>query len=184
VIEPVVWCDPHPKVNKYLHYRNNLKKKFKIIHESQSLSYGYIKAIRSSNADYLFMLEHDWIFKQEFIFHNIHQIVFAMQEAGIYHLRFNKRANIIKRGFDSSLTERRHGDFVYCKTPFLSNNPHIIERKKYLEFIAAGLIKIDTGSLGIEQVISKNPQTWGAIYGPKNYPQTVEHLDGKRGKNV
>lgn len=175
-----IWCDPKPKVACFHKYYRNLLKNFQAVEQTTGLADGYIKAILYSKADYLFMLEHDWKFNSELITNSLEEIIDAMKKYELYHLRFNKRDNIVA-GWDTWLDECGTKKFKFCKTPILSNNPHIIDRKKYLEFIKAGFIQKGTGSLGIEDVISKYNVT-GAIYGPKNYPATLDHKDGRRVK--
>lgn len=179
-ITPTIWCDPKPNVRTYSQYRKNLLKNFPVIYETSSLSDGYTKSIKKSKADYIFILEHDWQFQAEYITHSLGIILAAMQVLGIYHLRFNKRQNKI-RGWDKILEPIIYKDLNLCRTNILSNNPHIINRHKYLTFIQAGLVRVLPGSDGIEEIISKHPQTWGAIYGPPDWPATVKHTDG-RGK--
>ncbi len=176
-----VWCDPKPYVAKYKAYVRNLLKNFSKVVQTVSLSDGYIKAIKNSKADYLFMLEHDWIFQTELINNSLNEILEIMNTYEIYHLRFNKRQNIVTK-WDRFLQEQKCGDFVYCRTPILSNNPHIIHRKTYLDFIKKGMIRVMLGSDGVEEIISKFHGTWGAIYGGLDYPATVQHIDGRRGK--
>jgi len=178
-----VWLDPNPIKKKYSEYRRNLSKNFSNLEVTNSLSDGYIKAVQNSTADHLFMLEGDWIFNTDLIKHSLSEIIAEMELNGIYHLRFNKRQNT-EDGWDTGLTECKGNNFTYCKTPILSNNPHIINRKKYIEFIKKEFIKVKPGSHGIEGVISKQEETWGAIYGGLNYPATLTHCDGRKGKKI
>jgi len=125
------------------------------------------------------MLEHDWQFQSAHINHSLDKILLAMQILGIYHFRFNKRTNKIG-GWDKIMDPLSFKGLDMCLTNILSNNPHVINRKKYLQFIEAGLVQIQPISFGIEEVISKHPKTWGVIYGPPGHPATVEHSDGKK----
>ena len=63
----------------------------------------------------------------------------------------------------------------------VSNNPHIIDRKKYIKE-ALRFVEISKKSQGIEKQLS-NRGIRAAIYGGKNYPATILHKDGKRYKN-
>ena len=174
-----VWLDPNPKRVAYKRYRSNLLKNYKNLETTASLSDGYIRAISQSRSDYLFILEHDWTFNGN-ISHGLDEIIDVMEKYEIYHFRFNKRANVVAK-WDRELGEVEHSIIPFCTTPILSNNPHIINRKKYLNFLNQGLIKVRPKSYGIEEIISKHPDTWGAIYGGLNYPATVTHGDGRRG---
>ena len=68
----------------------------------------------------------------------------------------------------------------YCETSCLSNNPHIIDVKKYREKCLP-LIQVKPGSKGIEENLTHVGLT-GGIYGPKGYEKTVKHIDGRRSK--
>lgn len=175
-IIPTVYCDPNPMHLKYGSYIDNLYKIFPNIITARSLSDGYVQSIRSGNSDYLFQLEHDWIFNEN-VGHSLEQIIRLMRENNIYHLRFNKRKNIIA-GWDESLEERKAGGIQYCETRILSNNPHIINRKKYQTDLIRK-IKVSPGSKGIESEF-RNTGYIGAIYGGLNYPATIQHLDARR----
>ena len=133
------------------------------------LADGYIKAIQDSTYDYIFMLEHYWEFvhKPE---HSLEEIVDLMREEGISHLRFNKRENQPVK-YDSWLKDKGW----YCETPFVSNNPHIIDRVQYLNHIK--WIKRKGKDKGIEEIISKHIN--GAIYGGRGYTQVINHLRGR-----
>ena len=138
---------------------------------TKGLADGYIKAVESCTEDYIFMLEHDW----EFIRtpkHSLKEIVEMMRKEGIVHLRFNKRVNA-PAVLDRTLEDKGW----YCETPFVSNNPHIIDRKAYLTYIDNGWIQRHGGSKGVEEVISKHIN--GAVYGGLGYPQVIHHLRGR-----
>lgn len=135
------------------------------------LSDGYIQAIESCPDDYIFMLEHDWEFIQT-PDHRLPLIIEKMKADGIVHLRFNKRANEPVNA-DSWLKDMGW----YCETPFVSNNPHIIDRIAYLGFLKNGWIKSRRRSFGIEEVISRHIN--GTIYGGIGYPAVVKHLRGR-----
>lgn len=132
---------------------------------------GYIKAIRECTDDYIFMLEHDWRFirKPE---HSLCELTELMRTHGIEHLRFNKRVNYPKL-YDTELLDMGW----CCRTPFVSNNPHIIDRLAYLQYIERGWVQPLSGSMGVEEIISKHID--GRIYGGIGYPQIIEHLNGR-----
>jgi len=170
-----IWCDPKPNVEQSEKYINNLKLEFPKVMITESLSDGYVKAVKGSSTDYLFMLEHDWKFLPT-INHSLDEILKIMLEDRLLHFRFNKRANVAKK-MDKTLTEVHKKNFSYCVTPGLSNNPHIIDRKLYIDN-ALQYVNIKSKALGIEKELSNSPLT-GAIYGQLNYPNTIEHTDGK-----
>jgi len=171
-----VWCDPNPNLISSDQYIDNLEKLFKNVSITSSLSDGYIQAVKQSDADFLFMLEHDWTFNRN-IKHSLEEICTLMEKEELMHLRFNKRKNKAVRS-DTSLLERK-AFIPYCITPFISNNPHIIHRQTYIE-LALNNVKNEPGSKGIEYWISQNPNISGAIYGGLAYPNTVYHIDGRK----
>jgi hypothetical protein len=174
-LEVSVWCDPSPNVSQGLTYLNNLRAIFEQVNETQSLSDGFVKAVKSSTAPYLFMLEHDWQFLPN-INHSLSDIMAVMREQELIHFRFNKRSNVAKRR-DLALQAVDYPIMPYCTTRYLSNNPHIIDLAKYKEQVLP-LINVREKSFGIEDDVSV-AQLVGAIYGPANYPATVAHLNGK-----
>lgn len=175
-IIPTIWYDPKPNIEKANDYLNNLKNIFPVVNETTSLSDGYIRAISNSSTEFLFMLEHDWEFLQN-ITHSLEEICNLMINDNLIHLRFNKRKNIVKHT-DKFLKEVKKENITYCITPSLSNNPHIINRQKYISE-ALKYTRNFSGSKGIEQRLNKVKSLKGAIYGPLNYANTIEHLDGK-----
>ncbi len=175
-IDPIIWLDPKPNVTEAEKYKKKLLKIFKHLNYSESLSDGYIKAVNSSKANFLFMLEHDWLFSE--IPNSLNEILEIMQEDEIMHLRFNQRANMVEKS-DKYLIEKKSRLFKYCQTPSLSNNPHIINRKLYkknaLPFLKAGI-----GSSGIEGVLNGIENLEGSIYGGVNNPKVIFHTNGRR----
>lgn len=174
-LKPTVWCDSNPNIEQSESYLSNLKNIFSKVNRTSSLSEGYVKAIKESNSEFLFMLEHDWEFLST-ITHSLTDIIEVMNQEKIVHLRFNKRSNIAKK-FDKELKEIQHKKMTYCSTNGVSNNPHIINRKKYLDE-ALQYITIREKSFGIEKELS-NKGIYAAIYGCMNHPATILHKDGK-----
>ena len=173
---PIVWYDPKPNKDSANIYLERLEKIFPTVNLTSSLSDGYKKSVLSSNAEFLFMLEHDWLFL-ETIKHSLEEICNQMILDNLLHLRFNKRKNITK-GLDTYLNEVVGKNFTYCKTPSLSNNPHIIQKDLYKK-IALQYVKVSKSSMGIEHKLSPIKHLEGAIYGPMEYHATIEHLDGR-----
>jgi hypothetical protein len=180
--ETRIFIDPHTRTSVYREYFQRISKLFPLIEcvKSMSLSDGYIKSIQMSDADYLFQLEHDWIFKKEHIKHTIEQICDLMHSRGLYHFRFNKRENMTAI-WDKTLWQVESSDIKYCITPNLSNNPHIIDRLQYSNHIIK-YIKNKTGSKGIEEELNLTGKFFSCIYGELGYPACVNHLDGRRKK--
>jgi len=175
---PIIWCDPNPYTEKYKEYKKNLQKHFPVINKTGSQAESYVSAIKTSNKRFLFMLEHDWEFYSENISHSLDEIILVMKQENLYHLRFNKRDNT-RKGCDKPIEEKNYNGFKYCITPCLSNNPHIIDKEYYIKNNLLKFIKIKKGKHKIEGPLSKNPDLFGAIYGPLGHPKTIEHLDGR-----
>ena len=173
-----VWCDLNPNLEKSEEYFRNLKKIFSTVNKTNSLSEGYISSIIKSKSKYLFMLEHDWKFNSN-ISHTLEQILYYMNKENLWHLRFNKRRTEV-RNADRWLRQRGDKNFYYCLTPSISNNPHIIDREKYIEY-ALPKIKLSHGSFGLEENLS-DTDIVGAIYGHLYYESTITHLDGRNGQ--
>jgi len=171
-----VWLDARPYISGAERYKENLLKHFENIEMTSSLSDGYIKAVKTSGADFLFMLEHDWMFKLEKKI-SLENICKGMKKDGLFHLRFNKRKNTTL-GWDKYLIQKYCGFFKYCRTPNLSNNPHVIDRKKYTA-VALPYTKKAKGSKGLEENLLKVEHIEGAIYGDFGEEATIHHLDGK-----
>lgn len=174
-----IWMDKNPYQEKANNYYKNLDAEFSgkksMVRLSNSLSDGYIQSIKESTSDYLFQLEHDWIFNNN-ITHNLEHITEFMSAIGCYHFRFNKRSNVIA-GWDKRMDESEFMGIKYCSCNNMSNNPHILNRKKYLaDFM--NIIKVVPGSKGIEEELNKHNLTT-CIYGEAGYPATVTHTDGK-----
>lgn len=179
-IEKKIFMDVNPNQEKAEEYFKKLRDYFRCSHfiHTQSLSDGYIASINSSDSDYLFQLEHDWLFIADKINHSLFEICEIMERYNLYHFRFNKRQNIPAQ-WDKTLKEVDTGNMRFCITPNLSNNPHIINVKKYKDEILQH-IKIKPGSKGIEEEINNQGQYFGCIYGGMNYEATVKHIDGRR----
>lgn len=173
-----IWMDKNPNISQSKNYWENLLKIFPIVRVNNSLSENYVSSVRDSDADYLFQLEHDWHFNKAQIIHSLKEITEIMHDQGIYHFRFNKRSNKIAV-WDTQMQEMDYHGFKYCVCNNLSNNPHIIDRKKYVKEIIND-IEIVPGSKGIEEVLNRTGKYYTAIYGGLNHPATVTHLDGRK----
>jgi len=179
-IATYVWCDPRPYVDASKKYINNLMSIFGSdgVSKTRSLSDGYIRSIRESRADLMIMLEHDWEFQKERIEHTLDDIADEFDHnKGLMHFRFNRRRNLVK-GSDEWISETQGRHMKYCVTPSLSNNPHIIHRRRYKKS-ALPCLKVSKGSQGIESTLSRNDDLTGVLYGPMNHPNTVRHTNGR-----
>jgi hypothetical protein len=173
---PVVWCDPHPNTAKSAEYIKNLNSLFKDVRVSNSLADGYVKAVKSSTSEYIFMLEHDWLFRKPI--DSIEEILYMMDKHEITHLRFNKRRNEAV-GCDKKLTEV---EGKFCWTTCASNNPHIIHKERWMKEVFPKII-VGKAKYGLEQRL-QDRGIRAAIYGPLFLERKVQHTDGTGRKRV
>jgi hypothetical protein len=172
-----VWCDPNPNIEASDNYIAELKKIFTDVRITKSLADGYTQAVTTSDADYMFMLEHDWKILPT-ISTPLETIVSEMEDNNLWYLIFHKFNNFDKFPPNKKLEEKHGNKMSFCVTNRVSNNPHIICRKKYLE---KALVYIDTdaaGSNGLEVELTKSPLT-AAFYGALSQVATVKHLNGR-----
>lgn len=181
-----IYFDPHPNTAKAVEYFDNLNRYFDCeIIKTTGLADGYVRSIKNGSDDYLFQLEHDWTFETKFIPHRLSDIIKVMKIEGIYNFRFNKHTNEqtqkLKK-WQSFITEKHNATvgMNYCETDNLSNNPHIIDRNKYLTLLDR--IKIDQASFGLEEYLTKKDLI-SCVYGGLGYPATIQH-QGKITKKV
>lgn len=174
-----IYCDPYPNEQYITDYLKDLKKTGFDVTITKSLSDGYRKAL-DLNADYLFMLEHDWLFIKERITHKLDEIIKIMERDNLWFMGFNRLMN------DESLNDTKWQTYFhkrtheYCLTDRVSNNPHVINRKYYLEHIAPLIDWTVKGAGYIEQRLQKNGHEV-AIYGNFGLEPTLIHLDGRKG---
>ncbi|KAI96444.1 hypothetical protein T281_00100 [Rhodomicrobium udaipurense JA643] len=181
VARTVYFIDPSPFRRSYETHRQRISEfhtplgPFEI-HYTYGLAFGYRKSIVLSETEYAFQLEHDWRFNAPLIRHSIEHLVAAMKAGGIDHLRFNQHVNATSR-YDVELEETSFASVPMLRTPMRSNNPHLIHvptyREKWLHLIDPARGK----SKGVEENLWRVPNS--AIYGPLNYPATIEHNDGR-----
>jgi hypothetical protein len=177
-IPVTVYCDKNPKHFVLSAYIKNLEKLFDNIEITNSLSEGYIKSIASGTSEYLFQIEHDWVFNNEYITHYLEEIIDFMRISKTYHFRFNKRSNKVS-GWDKIMKPGKINGFNFCQSNNLSNNPHIIDREFYQKKLFK-LIKVSPGSKGIEERLNMAGKYKSILYGPEGHPATVTHIDGRK----
>lgn len=178
---PHIWVDKSPNVDAARAYLKNITKHFKHVKMVQSFSDGYIRSIKESECDFLFMLEHDWTFNKECITHTLEEICKVMKEDKIHHFRFSKIDN------DALKDEGNHwhypisyinGSLPYHTVQSASNNPHIINKELYVKDLMHRL-RVEPGSLGIEHNLICVDNANFCIYGSPNLPATINHIDGR-----
>ena len=178
-LNPTVWCDPSPNRAASEEYINNLKNKFNLVNITDGFSQGYHQAVKNSTSEFMIMLEHDWDFIAKNIQHTLPEIIDGMREDNILHLRFNKRENRNNIGWDLNVSEVKGKVFDFCTTDCVSNNPHIINRQRWLnEAIKHTRYVGYNGAYGIEEFLTAS-SIRGAIYGPIGHPSTIYHTDGR-----
>jgi hypothetical protein len=177
-ILPTIWLDKNPNHQDFNYYYNYLKTKFpeSTINVTSSLSDGYIKMITNTSSDYLVVLEHDWLFLKENIKHSLDEICNEIFTHDISHLRFNAQHNFEKCDW-SDMSAIPFNDFL-CKCVSASNNPHIINVQQY-RATALKYIKLETGSLGVEQNLRNITDCNFGIYGNYKFHNTIYHTNGR-----
>lgn len=173
-----IFVDPQPFPNKLEHYMKSISNIVPLEHEfvlTNGLADGYIKSTEVCQADYLFQVEHDWNFLPS-IRHDLGFLVSCMKKESMDHLRFNKRPNV--HAVNETLTEIKVNGCKFCKTTKRSNNPHIINRRSYLNEWNSVIDKSNRPKRadGIE---NKMVGLVGYIYGSFNYPTQINHTDGR-----
>jgi len=184
-IPVAVWCDRNPNREKADEYIENLKKIFPVVHsEVNGLSHGYHLSAFQSEAEFLFQLEHDWEFYPDLITHTADELLDGMRKDNILHLRFNRKlaGNVpdghASLGHDIDWEDHEGSVFPYSTVKMVSNNPHIINRKRWVDEATKHTHYIGfTQSYGLEEYLTASPIR-GAIYGPPGHPPTVYHTDG------
>ncbi len=146
------------------------------IHFTYGLAFGYKKSIVLSETEYAFQLEHDWYFSKQSIKHSLPALIEAMKAGNMEHLRFNKGKNVAGP-CDVAIDEAEIDGISFCRTPCRSNNPHLIHIPAYLQKRIHLIDPSRAGSRGVEENLYGMPNSY--IYGPLNYPATVEHNDGR-----
>jgi hypothetical protein len=146
------------------------------IYPTYGLAFGYKKSVVLSETEYAFQLEHDWIFSKEYIRHSLPALIEGMKAGNMEHLRFNKGRNVAGP-CDAALEEAEIDGIPFCWTPCRSNNPHLIHIPSYLQKRIHLIDPSRAGSRGVEENLYGTPNSY--IYGPLNYPATVEHNDGR-----
>lgn len=157
-----IYVDREPYKDRYSQYLKNIKQEFstsaplKKIIMTQGLAHGYVLSIKQSRADYLFQLEYDWQLHD--IKHSLDEIIQLMKERGAYHFRFNKRLdkpNFKSDKWHSYMIEKTHNGMKFLVTDNLSNNPHIIDRKFYLNKLINNIDTTKGKSFGIEENLTR-----------------------------
>jgi hypothetical protein len=166
-----IFIDSNPNKTDLDSYIKELKKMTDNVYVTESLADGYKQSVELSQADYCFQLEFDWIFNDN-IKHTMFEIINMLSNKNINHFRFNKRSNIIY-GWDKEMIEHK-ADINYCETNNVSNNPHIINRVKYLDIIKEFDYNVK-GSKGIEEVLNKKGYR-SYVYGGLNHHSTIKHI--------
>ena len=173
-----IWLDLNPNKSMLNTYFRYLKNTFPdaIVNITNSLSDGYIRMINSTTADYIFALEHDWVFNKENIKHSLNDICNEMNIHNISHVRFNKNHNWISEGKAWPDMNAHEYNDMFCKTNSASNNPHIINVNEYKN-TALKYIKLEKGPWGIEDNLRNKDDCNFMVYGDKTTPATLTHID-------
>lgn len=160
------------------------------------LKQNYLQGIRSVFTPYLFFLEHDWIFLENV---NINKIInqFNDHKTTLHYLKFNKRKNKEKGGWDQILkVDPKIKGFTAIKTNSWTNHPHFARKQKWMsdwfKLVADPRLNSMNKSYGIEEILyhyyqhdikrlgfDKAHHKWGCYnYGSESGEAILEHLDG------
>lgn len=185
-IPMTIYVDPHPNFAAFKKYARALTQRFGCeVVQTTGLAEGFVQSIENSTEDYLFQLEHDWVFTDA-IKHSLPEILEVIQAERLYYMRFNRFPNTWteREAKWQTFVEEKHtnaaGGMNYCLTDNLSNNPHILDRQYYLTHFVKRIDRTLPGAGLVEEVLTRKGYV-GTLYGGLNYPPTVIHTDGRKG---
>lgn len=178
-----IWCDRNPNTKDADEYIKTLNEKYDNVNICDSLSDGYTKAIHQSKSDFLFMLEHDYLFNKERIHHSLEQICEVMKRDSIHHLRFNILKNrwngyTGKKPYNQVIGENKKG-VPYIRVAGASNRPHLLNKQIYIRDLMK-YINVEHSSFGIEQRLQAPKEGRIAVYGDINHLEVITHIDGRQ----
>lgn len=172
----VVYCDPNPHTDDYEKYSEQIDKYFGSHVKTTGLANGYLHSLENATTDYIFQLEADWNFQH--VTHSLDRIIAEMRKDSLWFMLFNQHKNIDMPHLAKWQSYLKPHNDVYSVCDRISNNPHIIEVKRYTE-LAKSLVDWTIGGAGrIEQVLEKKFEV--AIYGKYGIPPTIRHMDSRR----
>ena len=159
------------------------------------LKKNYIRGIKNIVTPFLMFLEHDWIFLEKV---DLASILEAFhQKPDFHYLKFNKRDNYQKGGWDKVLVKDPSiKGFLAIKTNSWSNHPHLVRRQKWISswirIVNDPRLNRLGGSFGIEEILyqvyqleinkfgfERAHRNWGCYnYGSRSGKSLVQHIDG------
>lgn len=91
-----------------------------------------LEAMERISSPYVFFVEHDWEFLENV---NTAELIETFEEnPDVNHVRFNKFENS-EGHWDTIVREDRSKRIPLCKVSTYSNNPHVVRRSKYEEWL-------------------------------------------------
>jgi hypothetical protein len=182
-----IYIHSEPNKEKYNVYYNAVNDYFSkfgkpyIIQKTNGLADGYVQSTHDSKTEYIFQLEHDWIFCDT-ITHSLKDILDAIKSKNIEYFKFNKRINGDRPKHKEDMVEENINDIPFCKITkgYRSNNPHIIHRETYLNKWNKKIIEWPKrhGADGIEQMF-RSLRAGGYVYGRYRHQPSIKHFNGK-----
>ena len=152
---------------------------------TSGLADGYHQSIKNAASDYLFQLEHEWVFLDT-IEHTIGQLLNCMMVHNMKYLRFNKRPNCATgTSWDRHFAPETVCGVDFCRVEMPSNNPHIIDARHYNKYHTdpdpyhPERLAIEPKCDGSKGVEDKLRGLYGYVYGGLDHPAVVEHIDGR-----
>jgi hypothetical protein len=181
-----VYVHPEPFPKSFDGYCVHVRRYFKkyggcTIVNTNGLSDGYLQSIQQAKTDYLFQLEHDWLFEKHLINHSLDTILEALSAAKANYMRFNKEPNGLTK-YQLKIEQFELGTVTVCNSYGRSNNPHIIDANLYREKFAGYIDTSLGGSKGVEELMPVFQGDY--IYGPVGYPPTIKHFSGRQQINL
>lgn len=174
-----VYVDPNPNPKLYRKYAGRLRELGFYVVKTKGLADGWKKALDSAKTDYIFMLEHDWVFDKDVVQHTLKDILYRMKRDRLWCMLFNKHPNDISLNNTKWQSYFEPTKSFYCLTDRFSNNPHILDVKRFKE---EQMHKIDWTAPGagqIEQVLQRKVDI--AVYGRYGDQPAIIHIDGRKG---
>lgn len=172
-----IYVDPNPNPQHLDSYLDSIRKAFNIEPiVTTGLADGFVQSINNAADEYIFQLEHDWLFQN--IEHSLDDIMKLVVDNDLFYMRFNQHPNRHYhwlRHWQTDLKPREG----YCLTDNLSNNPHILNVEYYQQHLLDRIDPTVKGAGLIEEVLTKKGY-WGAVYGSYDHPATIIHIDGRK----
>ena len=177
-----IFIDNNPYKKNYDNFLKNLKKYFSsmktnaVFYKTKSLVDGFAKTFDICDTQFIFNLEHDWIFYKRNIMHTLDEILNSIQDEEVSIVKLHSHS-IREDTYSKKLNKTYFNNIKYYQCSSTSNYCQIINRerykKKYLKLIDLNAIK----SYGIESNLQNVSDNY--IYASKNNLRAIQHINGR-----